>query len=325
VCSKRIYKKNSTHGICKVFAQGDYMHTNQRTQKFYFVLGLATVPAFAKDYIVGGQEVGPTDPIRASTVALYDPSPTGHGGSLCTASLIRKNIALTAAHCIQRGGPDPVVLFGRNLHSPDTVRREVEAVAVNPKWNTHAGKGSDQGDIALVKFRGALPVGFKKISTVGKDSEIKNGSKQVLAGYGISNARTKEGAGILRKTEVSVLHNRPGKSEMILDQRHGHGACHGDSGGPAFMKRNGKIVLAGVTNRGYPNRAPDDCAHQVVYTKVPAYRSWIQKSEKKLDSVHSVPRRGVYANKVKSLMARHPVAARRPSKKKSARTTTRLT
>ena len=66
---------------------------------------------------------------------------------------------------------------------------------------------------------------------------------------------------------------------MIISQSHGQGACHGDSGGPAFIKRRGKIILAGVTNRSYPDHAPDDCAHNVVYTKVPAYRSWIRKTE----------------------------------------------
>jgi secreted trypsin-like serine protease len=83
---------------------------------------------------------------------------------------------------------------------------------------------------------------------------------------------------------VGVADPRSGKSEMILDQSRGHGACHGDSGGPAFVRQGKKMVLAGVTNRSYPSQAPDDCAHRVVYTKVSAYRSWIQKGEAKLHS-----------------------------------------
>jgi secreted trypsin-like serine protease len=83
---------------------------------------------------------------------------------------------------------------------------------------------------------------------------------------------------------VRVVDSRPGKTEMIMDQTHGSGACHGDSGGPAFVKSGRTISLAGLTNRGYPDRAPDDCAHQVVYTKVPSYQRWIRASEKKLES-----------------------------------------
>ncbi|MGZ3718035.1 MAG: S1 family peptidase [Bdellovibrionota bacterium] len=251
-----------------------------------FVLGSLSSSAFARDLILGGQEVKAADPIQASTVGVYSPSADGQSGALCTGTLIKKDIALTAAHCIEPGGPKPVVIFGKDLHSAQAAHRAASAVAVDSKWRTHAGKGMDQGDIALVKFGGGLPAGFHQAPTVAGDSEIKTGSDVVLAGYGINNARTKTGAGRLRKTRVRIVNSRPGKSEMIMDQTHGRGACHGDSGGPAFLKRHGKVALAGLTNRGYPDNAPDDCAHQVIYTKVPAYRSWIQSNEKKLEQSH---------------------------------------
>lgn len=49
----------------------------------------------------------------------------------------------------------------------------------------------------------------------------------------------------------------------------GHGACHGDSGGPYFIKETNTVI--GVVSwgiscaRGYPD----------VYTRVSSYRSWI--------------------------------------------------
>jgi V8-like Glu-specific endopeptidase len=248
-----------------------------------FMLLTTPAGAWAKNYIVGGQNVDPRDPIRASTVGVYAPSPDGRSGSLCSGTLIGKDMAVTAAHCIQPGRL-PEMIFGPDLHSPMAEHRRVEGVAVHPNWQKRAGRGMDQGDIAVVKFAGGMPEGYKKISTLRSDKDIRSGQDVVLAGYGISDARRKTGAGVLRKTQVEILNNRPGKSEMILDQSHGRGACHGDSGGPAFIQRAGRILLAGVTNRGYPDRAPDDCGHQVVYTKVPAYRSWILGSEKKLES-----------------------------------------
>ena len=258
---------------------------NSKNQLSALVLGLiTTTPGFARNYIVGGADVLDSDPIRSSTVALYEPEHGGSGGSLCTASLIAKDMALTAAHCVKPGGSNPILLFGRDLHAQGTEKRPVTAVAVNPKWETHAGRGMDQGDIAVVRFPGGIPAGYIKASTLKSDSGLKSGEAAILAGYGISNAQTKTGAGSLRRATVEIADPRPGKSEMILDQTHGRGACHGDSGGPAFVTQNGKILLAGVTNRGYPDRAPDDCAHHVVYTKYPAYRSWIQKSEAKLRS-----------------------------------------
>ncbi len=256
---------------------------------------LLTLTAHAD--IIGGEEVGnqtvsarakhPFDPIRESTAALYKPSPDGRGGALCTASLIGKNTAITAAHCVAPltpGQPKPVMIFGNNVRAESSIKREVSQVAVNPKWNTHAGRGMDQGDIALVKFKGGIPKGYRPTETLQTESGIRPGKTVTLAGYGISNARDKSGAGVLRKTRVKVTDARAGKSEMIFDQSHGHGACHGDSGGPAYVRSGGKSVLAGITNRSYPNNAPDDCGHKVVYTKVSAYQPWIKKTEKKFES-----------------------------------------
>jgi hypothetical protein len=232
--------------------------------------------------IVGGEEVQASDPIRDSTVALYDPSPDGKGGALCTASLIGKDVAVTAAHCIDPRGPAPVLLFGRDVAAPDTIKRQVTGAKIHPDYSRKAGHGMDEGDIALVRFPGGLPPGYHAIRPASSESALGKGEDAVLAGYGISNARRKTGAGRLRKAKVRISNPRPGKKEMVLDQSHGQGACHGDSGGPAFVREGGKVVLAGVTNRSYPPGSPDDCAHQVVYTKLPAYRSWIAKSKKEL-------------------------------------------
>ena len=109
---------------------------------------------FAKGYIVGGQEVSRPDPVTASTVGIYSPVPGGKGGSLCTGTLLRKDVVLTAAHCIPSPEARPIVLFGPDLHSPSTLRAPSEAVAVHPSWGQKMGTGMDQGDIALVKFAG---------------------------------------------------------------------------------------------------------------------------------------------------------------------------
>jgi len=253
------------------------------------LLFLGSIQAYAKPLIIGGEAPAPKDPVRKSTVGVFDPSPDGRGGSLCTGSLIRKDMVVTAAHCIQPGGPKPVVIFGDDMRSPVAIRRESQSIAVNPKWQTNAGRGMDQGDIALIKMRGDAPKGYSRVPSIASESDIDSVKSVTIAGYGVSNALTHEGAGRLRRADVGMADVRKGASEMILDQRHGRGACHGDSGGPAFVKKGGRIALAGVTNRSYPNSAPDDCAHQSVYTKVPAYRNWIRSSEKKMDSATPVP------------------------------------
>lgn len=237
----------------------------------------------ANALIIGGVDMTAHDSIQRSTAAMYEPSSNGTGGALCTASLIGRNTALTAAHCVQKGSYAPVMIFGPNVRSPDSVHLPVTGVSVNPAWEKKRGRGMDQGDIAVVKFAGKIPPGYHPATLDSPKNEIKKGESVILAGYGVSNAKTHEGAGQLRKTTVSVAAVRKGKSEMIFNQSHGHGACHGDSGGPAYFQRGRKMVLGGVTNRSYPNSAADDCAHKVVYTKVAAYRPWIEKSEDELN------------------------------------------
>lgn len=249
-----------------------------------FILSSYEAAAATSPLIVGGQSVGASDPIAAATVGIFSPSPDGHSGSLCTGTLIGEKTAVTAAHCLEDGSPTqkPVMIFGSDLHAPNPIRRPITASIINPKYENHAGRGMDQGDIAIVRIGGTLPEGYHPMPMAKTDNEISSGEKVTLAGYGISNAARKSGAGRLRKTNVEVLNNRAGKSEMILDQSHGHGACHGDSGGPAFIRENGRIEVAGVTNRSYPNSAPDDCRHQVVYTKIPAYKKWIATNSRRL-------------------------------------------
>lgn len=242
----------------------------------------------AQSDIIGGDSVRQTDPVQNSIAALYQQtSPTM--GALCTASILAQDIAITAAHCVSGGSQQIVLIFGTHIHGSDhsgnsTNQRKVSKVLVNSAYAKHAGRGMDQGDIALVRFEGGLPSGYYAIEPMTSDHVLKKGLKVTLAGYGISNALTHKGAGVLRKTRVSILDPRPGSTEMILDQTHGKGACHGDSGGPAFVKADGRLLLAGVTNRGYPDRAPDNCASDVVYTKVSAYLSWIERGIQELRS-----------------------------------------
>lgn len=232
--------------------------------------------------IMGGDDVDAGDPIAHSTVALYQQM--GEGGALCTASLITKNIAVTAAHCVEHGIDHMAVITGEKLESEDRDVLRVVDSQISPGWSESRLAGEDAGDIALVRFEGKLPKGYGPAHILSKKAELKKGDEVILAGYGITNALKKTGAGTLRKTSVKVAEPEFGKTEILFDQHQGKGACHGDSGGPAFVEVNGKDYLLGVTSRGYPVTAPDDCKHQVIYTKVTAYRDWIKSTVKELNA-----------------------------------------
>jgi secreted trypsin-like serine protease len=196
--------------------------------------------------------------------------------------LIAKNMALTAAHCVDQGTDGMVVIFGTDIQADARDAVQVIGAEIQPAWSQAHPDDQDMGDIAVVRFASDAPESFKPAHLASKKMSLKAGDTVTLAGYGITRANSQKGVGVLRKVDVKVLNPSLGETEMVLDQSDGSGACHGDSGGPAFLVKDGKTYLVGVTNRSYPDTAVDDCKHQVVYTKVMPYRSWIADSEKEL-------------------------------------------
>ena len=81
--------------------------------------------------------------------------------------------------------------------------------------------------------------------------------------------------GSLNKDDVLVAEPIWGSTEVMLDQTGGKGACHGDSGGPAYAMVNGQMQLFGITSRGVGDGTGPQCTHFSVYTNASAYASWI--------------------------------------------------
>lgn len=230
--------------------------------------------------IIGGWEAQPGDRIQQSIVAIYD----SYEGQLCTGSLLPNNVVLTAAHCI---GPDPeamFVIFDTQV-AAKSLRRRIDKVAISPYWAHRQMEDKDTGDIALVHFTGSVPRGYVPATFAGPNERrlLKAGSEVVLAGYGISNGATGDGAGRLRVTKVKIEDPKFSNSEITLNQTQGTGACHGDSGGPAYILVNGHHYLWGVTSRGVEDKS-NDCSKLAAYTSALYYKTWINKMAAKLSS-----------------------------------------
>jgi secreted trypsin-like serine protease len=225
------------------------------------------------DSIIGGTEVAETDKILQSIVAVYDKT----AKQLCTGSLLENNVVVTAAHCIGNG--EMYVFFGTSL-GPTVPRRIVDVFAISNYWAARNSEKFNTGDIALIHFQGTVPEGFKPAKMLRDKKILKNGLDVTLAGFGISNGVSGEGAGVLRQTSVKISDARYSASEVLLDQTHGTGSCHGDSGGPAYVEINGEYVLWGVTSRGV-NDTNNDCSQSVAYTSTVYYSPWIQRMQVK--------------------------------------------
>lgn len=229
--------------------------------------------------IIGGTDATGNEDFTKTIVALYDVTE----GSLCTASILSETILVTAAHCVGGSPADLRVVFGLDLESNNIIVRPVEAYQVSPVWPVRQNQELNTGDIAVVKFLGGLAPGFTTATLLSDINLLKNGQTTLLSGYGISDGVANTGAGRLRFVETTVKQVNFTKTEVLIDQTKGKGACHGDSGGPAYVEVNGKKLLWGVTSRGF-NDPNNDCSVAAAYTSIPFYASWIERTAKALNS-----------------------------------------
>lgn len=219
--------------------------------------------------------------------------------SICTGTLLDKKIVLTAAHCIaEQGLSSVIVFFAKDMQSAteDRVRFALtgtihEQYQTEIKPNDPNAALANWHDIAMLVLNEDAPADVKPAQLAPAGTVLKKGGTLTLAGYGITNAVIRKevkkngrsiiqelagvGDGTLRKVDgivISSLVNND--NEIVLDQKK-KGACHGDSGGPAFLKNaDGSVVQVGVTSRGLEKLG--NCNVQSVYTSTIAHMEWIK-------------------------------------------------
>ncbi|UXR65979.1 serine protease [Bdellovibrio bacteriovorus] len=266
--------------------------------------------------IMGGTDVAESSTLASGIVGIYDLE----NNAICTGSLIAEGYVLTAAHCVWGIKPSKIrLIFGvdmdglLNAREQDIVQtytRSVSDYRVHSSYDpdTQEDNEFDWGDIALIKFRGTLPEGYKPVQLLPDDSILKRGLTVTVAGYGVSEVETEpvdarkvknldealeygevicdddlrnclkvemSGDGLLRQTKAPIAAVQ--ETEVRLDESKGHGTCAGDSGGPAYVEQNGKMYLFGVTSRGSAL-----CDNTGVYTNAVYYKDWITQTMPKL-------------------------------------------
>ena len=191
----------------------------------------------------------------------------------CTSSLITKNVVVTAAHCLvaPKGAKlvQAVVYFSNDL---STVMDEISngnKSNVRPidkvlRHEAYLQSEQSNNDIGLIHFAGTTPEGFQLATRATHESAaaMKPGSSVTLAGFGVSDYKkdsktgklSGEGSGFLRQIDnIEVVSFSASGEEMTFDQSKGSGACHGDSGGPAYflVQATQKPRLVTPTSSGF--------------------------------------------------------------------------
>jgi len=247
--------------------QGDYSNLNQ--------------------LIIGGDRA--TASWYDAVVSLHQTSATGvYVGPFCSGTLISEDVVLTAAHCLNVGnrkvrtmppsglmiyiGISPVEAYNAGTLSFSDFHA-VSETKIHERYDSKMLIN----DIAILRLAepvtGVDPIPALPASEGFTDSDI--GSTINFAGFG----QDENGDYGVRLEVDHVLGGLgctvdgcfdSGDADTQISYTNEIGPCFGDSGGPAFIFRNGAPYVGGLTSYG-----DADCAVYGVSTRVDAFEAWI--------------------------------------------------
>lgn len=217
-------------------------------------------------YIVGGDEAVKGE--FPFMVSLQD-----RNGHFCGGSLIAKDWVLTAAHCVDGGGPTSVVI---GLH--DHQQMEGAEVFRPAQVIAHPSYTDLDYDYALIRLD--RESSFQPIALSSADPAA--GTEVTTAGWGYTRENNfslprnlrKVNVPVVSRAQCNVAYKNKISDRMICAglEQGGKDSCQGDSGGPLFSGQGADRVLMGVVSWG------EGCARAKkygVYSNVSAAREWI--------------------------------------------------
>jgi len=209
------------------------------------LLGLSGVALATEAWAV----VGPAR--EAPEYAPYAVMVMEQGGGetdFCTASVITRNVVLTAAHCVRgvsstrvfyRGGEGKLIVYN------------VADIALNPDYRPNARRQHVASiDLALLRLREPLPSSFKPVE-LAYLGPLAQGQRLRIAGFGRADEDVSGTSGVLRAGVLSAAGPKSKFLAFFADPAgSGLGGCTGDSGAPIFALDRPVLVAVAISAKG---------------------------------------------------------------------------
>ncbi len=209
-------------------------------------------------------------------------------GHFCGGSLIRDDLILTAAHCVDGEiAEDIEVSAGRTNLSKDIEggqRRYVSKIIIHQDYSYR----TTDNDIALVYLEEPFELN-DNVQLISFDSSNYQLDKLTVIGWGNTSTYQYNYPKNLMEVDVNFIANDTCNSRFWMNgavtdnmfcagfDKGGKDSCQGDSGGPIFLTtETGDYVQAGIVSWG------EGCARRRrpgIYTKLSNYNDWILNQE----------------------------------------------
>lgn len=183
---------------------------------------------------------------------------------LCSAVAIDSYVLLSAAHCCEKIASDYEVIGGGNINIPESTIKYGGLIQ---------HKRAPFGDLCMVHLMHPLPSNVPHYDILTEP--VIWDEFTTITGYGYNTQGfPQDGLGIARMGTAKVEVTYEDWIDIgMTDQA----SCNGDSGGPMFVLRGSKMLIAGVTSAGMPGCIASGPA---IYSSVATSRArtWITET-----------------------------------------------